>query len=405
MTLPSLRALTRKALAARAKKQQIPGWHQMTKDELVAALALRMRQPRRGGSRPERGSERGSRPTLSAAVNGRHRGRSDSERGVELPGRALGGGHLNGHRLMKSSGRAPAAADLRDLLTAEATDPYWIHVRWSLSRETLDRAEAALGIKWHQAVPILRIYDVTNDETGPSSQIRVRDVEIHGDVDHWYLPVEHAPRTYKVQIGYRAPSGLFFMMAQSNRVETPQPGSHSLQSRASGKRQQQGAVAGARAGGPAGAGAGAGADSTRSAFDLERRPSYDLRALPLAKLRNGHATANKSANHSALSDAEAVESSPAPPAPAPLPVELRLHAELIVHGMTDPHAELKLSGSPIPVSRDGTFSHRFALPDGRKVIDAVVTTRNGCHQRTIVLGIERNTKELEPQWFDEINAE
>ena len=86
------------------------------------------------------------------------------------------------------------------------------------------------------------------------------------------------------------------------------------------------------------------------------------------------------------------------------PVELRLHAELIVHGSTDPHAELKLLGDRIPISRDGTFSHRFSLPEGRQVIDAVVTTRNGCHQRTIVLGIERNTKELEPQWFDEINA-
>jgi hypothetical protein len=42
------------------------------------------------------------------------------------------------------------------------------------------------------------------------------------------------------------------------------------------------------------------------------------------------------------------------------------------------------------------------LPEGRQVIDAVATTRNGCHQRTIVLGIERNTKELEPQWFDQI---
>lgn len=88
--------------------------------------------------------------------------------------------------------------------------------------------------------------------------------------------------------------------------------------------------------------------------------------------------------------------------PAPVPVELRLHTELILHGSTDPHAELKLLGVQVPVSRDGTFSHRLALPDGRQVIDAVVTTRDGCHQRTVVVGIERNTKELEPLWFDDI---
>jgi hypothetical protein len=122
-------------------------------------------------------------------------------------------------------------------------------------------------------------------------------------------------------------------------------------------------------------------------------PSYDLRALPTAKLGNGHGSTTKPAPAGENDEIE-----------LPPPVELRLHAELIVHGSTDPHAELKLLGDRIPVSRDGTFSHRFSLPDGRQVIDAVVTTRNGCHQRTIVMGIERNTKELEPQWFDEINA-
>ena len=119
-------------------------------------------------------------------------------------------------------------------------------------------------------------------------------------------------------------------------------------------------------------------------------PSYDLRALPTAKAANGHGPAPTVALNGE--------------APLPAPVELRLHAELIVHGSTDPQAELKLLGDRIPISRDGTFSQRFSLSEGRQVIDAVVTTRNGCHQRTIVLGIERNTKELEPQWFDEIDA-
>jgi hypothetical protein len=36
--------MTRKALATRAKKQQIAGWNQMTKDELVTALSARLRR-------------------------------------------------------------------------------------------------------------------------------------------------------------------------------------------------------------------------------------------------------------------------------------------------------------------------------------------------------------------------
>jgi hypothetical protein len=366
MTLSSLRALSRKALSALAKKHQIAGSTDMTKDELAAALAARLRR-RPSGGRPATSRRRGSVTADADSVRERNAGVSD--RGTKVASRVLGGGHLNGRRLLKPAPVA-AAPGVCDVLIAEGRDPCWIHVRWTLSRNTLARAEAALGLHWHSALPVLRIFDVTAEE-GTSSQIRLRDVEIHGNVDHWYLPVEHAPRAYKVQIGYRAATGLFFVMAQSNRVQTPRPESHSLRSREASKPRPKRSA------------------SSGSPLDFEKFPSYDLRALPTAKLANGHSA------RAAGSEGEDG---------SPLPVELRLHAELIVHGSTDPDAELTLLGNRIPISRDGTFSHRFSLLEGRQVIDAVVTTRNGCHQRTVVLGIERNTKELEPQWFDEINA-
>ena len=270
-------------------------------------------------------------------------GRGNGSHRAKTADRALGGGHLNGRRLLKSAANATAPKSVRDALTAEAHDPFWVHVRWTLSRDMLDRAEAALGPQWHHAVPILRVFDVTNDEGATSSQVRVRDVEIHGDVDHWYLPVEHAPRTYKVQIGYRVVNGLFFVMAQSNRVQTPRPGSHSLRTRETSARQR-----------PSGDGSG-------SSLELEKMPSFDLRAFSTAKSGNGNGAAPAVCG-------------PNGEAPMPAPVELCLHAELIVHGSTDPQAELKLLGDRIPISRDGTFSHRFSLSEGRQVIDAVVTT-------------------------------
>jgi hypothetical protein len=370
MTLASLRGLTRKTLASRAKKHQLAGWHEMTKDELVAALASRLRRPVNGNA------TQGPHQSMAVAPNGRHRenGRSELRNGARAAHRPVGGNHLNGRRLLKSSADATAPGNVRDILTAEAPDPFWLHVCWTLSRDMLDRAEAALGTQWHHAVPVLRVLDVTADEGATSSQVRVRDVEIHGDVDHWYLPVQHAPRTYKVQIGYRAANGLFFVMAQSNRVQTPRPGSHSLRTRDTARQRPT-------------------RSTSESTLDFDKMPSYDLRALPTAKPANGNGTVIKAV--SANGESETI---------LPPPVELCLHAELIIHGSTDPHAELKLLGDRIPVSKDGTFSHRFSLPEGRQVIDAVVTTRNGCHQRTIVLGIERNTKELEPQWFDEING-
>jgi hypothetical protein len=381
MTATALRALTRKALAARAKKHQIAGWHEMTKDELVTALALsyrrqlgRSRGVPRNGIADSNGSRNGSAAhgVPSPALGRENLGRANLDRNGKTDRPCFHAGPLRGRRLLKASIGSAAPSAARDSLVAEGTDPCWVHVRWTLSRDTLNRAEAALGVQWHHSVPVLRVLDVTGDEAGMSPQTRVGDVEIHGDVDHWYLPVDPAPRRYRVQIGYRAPTGLFFVMAQSNRVQTPRPGAHSLQARLRKGTQRTG-------------------NSPESALDLEKRPSYDLRALPTSKLPLPRVPSNGNALEPGGSEV-----------PAGPPVELRLHAELILHGSTDPQVELKLLGERVPVSRDGTFSQRFTLPDGRQVIDAVATTRNGCHQRTIVLGIERNTKELEPQWFDQI---
>jgi uncharacterized protein len=373
MTVTSLRALTRKDLAARAKKHRIAGWHEMTKDELVAALAVSYRRQLGRGRNGLRNGNGATSRSRNGHRNGVSNGASSSSDRDAKSDRYFHGGPLRGRRLLKAS-VATAAPAAHDSLIAEGTDPCWVHVRWTLSRDTLNRAEAAMGVQWHHSVPVLRVLDVTGDDAGASTQTRVGDVEIHGDVDHWYLPVDPAPRRYRIQIGYRAPSGLFFVMAQSNRVQTPRPGSHSLQARLR--------KAGSRSNG-----------SPEVSVDLEKRPTYDLRALPTAKLPVTRIVSNGSDPDSGETEV-----------PSEPPVELRLHAELILHGSTDPHVELKLLGERIPVSRDGTFSQRFTLPEGRQVIDAVATTRNGCHQRTIVLGIERNTKELEPQWFDQIES-
>ena len=116
MTVTSLRALTRKALAARAKKHQIAGWHEMTKDELVVALAASYRRQlnrNRNGGSTLNGSRNGSRNGSSSngtsqngsAHNGTsHNGhRHDLERDAKSDRRFFHGGPLWGRRLLKSS--------------------------------------------------------------------------------------------------------------------------------------------------------------------------------------------------------------------------------------------------------------------------------------------------------------
>jgi hypothetical protein len=43
---------------------------------------------------------------------------------------------------------------------------------------------------------------------------------------------------------------------------------------------------------------------------------------------------------------------------------------------------------------------RFSLPDSRQIIPAVATSPDGNEERTIVLAVERNTKQLEPVYHE-----
>ncbi len=73
-----------------------------------------------------------------------------------------------------------------------------------------------------------------------------------------------------------------------------------------------------------------------------------------------------------------------------------IDAALIVYGSTEPDATVALQGEPVGLRSDGTFTVRFTVPDSRQIIPAVAVSADGVEERTIVLAIERYTKELEP---------
>ena len=85
--------------------------------------------------------------------------------------------------------------------------------------------------------------------------------------------------------------------------------------------------------------------------------------------------------------------------------DLRLETELIVHGTTRPGTHLTVHGSSVDPRDDGSFTVRINQPEGRQVIAFSAVSPNGGERRVVVLGIERNTKELERQYFDSGHSE
>jgi hypothetical protein len=252
-------------------------------------------------------------------------------------------------------------------------DPYWLQCYWELSQRSIQRAEAALGQDWHSAKPVLRLFDVTTHGTSSTSEAMIRDVPIHGGSNNWYVDVLNPPRSYRVDIGYVSRRGQFYALARSNVVTTPKAGVSDC------------------------------IDNNLS--DLDVHSAERIWAMSSGFEPNGHRLELKQLFEERLRrplGAPAVTGfgNGAHPETRAKKFFFKLDAELIVYGATEPTAHVNIQGEPIKVRPDGTFTMRFALPDSRQIIPATASAASGLEERTIVLAIERNTKELEPMMHD-----
>jgi hypothetical protein len=257
----------------------------------------------------------------------------------------------------------------KDRLIAMVRDPYWLHAYWELTRQGVRRAEAAMGQEWHTARPVLRLLEVSNSGTTSSAERVVRDIEIHGGVNNWYVDVQDPPRSFRLEIGYLASGGRFFSLARSNIVATPRAGvSDALDENWSDVARNFDKIY-AMSGGYSGNGASS--DLQELFEERLRRPM----GSPMTTQFGSGANSVPSRRRNFSFDVD---------------------AELIVFGSTEPDAHVTLQGDPVRLRPDGTFTVRFNLPNCRQVIPAVASSADGVEQRTIVLAVERNTKTMEP---------
>lgn len=63
-----------------------------------------------------------------------------------------------------------------------------------------------------------------------------------------------------------------------------------------------------------------------------------------------------------------------------------------MYGATEPDAKVTVQGREINLRPDGTFSLRFALPDGEQVIPVKAASSDQLEERTITPIVTRETK-------------
>jgi hypothetical protein len=263
----------------------------------------------------------------------------------------------------------------RDRVVLMVRDPYWLHVCWEFRRQSIERVRAAMSEQWHTAKPALRLLEVSSGGTTNVSERVVRQVEIHGGVNNWYLHVTEPPRSFRVDIGYVAENGRFYSLSRSNSVTTPRPGSNdTLDHNWSDIAKDYEKVYGMSGGYEEGANSG------------------DLKELFEERLGRPMGS-SLSARYGISADAGGRHSQ----------FVLNADAELIIYGQAKSDAHVTLAGQPLKLRPDGSFTVRRSLPDRRQVLPLVASSRDGLEQRTVILAIERNTKVMEPITRDSVS--
>lgn len=253
-----------------------------------------------------------------------------------------------------------------DRVTLLVRDPHWLYAYWDFSPATRERLGAG-GSK-----TVLRIKDVTNAD--PDVPRAFSDIELLPGADNWYIHVDQPERDYCADLGIVTPAGDFVLIARSQVVRPP--------------RERPSDVL---------------AEEWRGISPEFYEQMYQLSGGSLVA---PHATAPSSPElmeRAAALPAQEYVASPglfsgALFSPGVAVEErareffLEVWAELIVYGRTQPDAKVTLQGRPVLLRYDGTFTARFALPDGEQVLPVRAVSADNVDERATTLTVTKKTE-------------
>jgi hypothetical protein len=318
----------------------------------------------------------------------------------------------------EAAGELPEAYGTRQLFLT-ARDPHWLYARWDLTREQ-QKNYNSLSADRHL---VLRIF--ANDVHGePVSQIHV-----HPESNHWFAHVPQAGAKYLAEIGYYSAKGKWTGISVSGATLTPpdtMSDDHSAHfatipievpfaklielARAAVRESiplaevlQQLRLAGFKI------------SETRSdrwtpeqelalssiiSMDRVRRVWMgSLEITELIRRRLQQELSSMSASQFAIpsSPLGAISSFSSVSSPFGGREQrsgfwFNVNAELIIYGATEPDAEVTIGGRVIKLRADGSFSYRFALPDGAYDLPAVAVSADKTDGRAAELKFSRSTE-------------
>jgi uncharacterized protein len=290
-----------------------------------------------------------------------------------------------------------------------ARDPHWLYAYWDLTREQ----QAKFNAKSSDGHLILRVYP------GKLEGHPVCEVHVHPESRHWFAHVERAGDSYAAELGYYSPVGRWIRIAVSSATVTPPDtaaaggdvefatipfefpfarlmeiikaavGENLPLAQAVEELRRHGHPELPRATGtPASIWTAQQEQALARVVNIDEGRRVWMGSLEITELiRRRLAQEISSLGVSSLS-------SPFGGLARPKGFWFNVNAELIIYGATEPDARVTLGGHEIKLRSDGSFSYRFALPDGKYDLPAVAVSADGTEARAADLKFSRETEYL-----------
>lgn len=249
-----------------------------------------------------------------------------------------------------------------DRIVAMVRDPHWLFAYWEVTERKYRELERTFGPVWASCKMILRVYDKSRGEPGHFDIVLTREART------WYIGVSARGR-YQVAIGALSPDGRFELVAISNVVETP---SDRVSDRVDEKWMVPDDVFDRIF-------AASGGHDMHSA-------SGELKELLEKHLIEEMGSGSVTSFGSGALYKEAKGRS----------FRLWVATELILYGGTEPDARVTVQGKEVKLRPDGTFSLRFALPDGKIELPVTAVSGDKLEERTIETNVTKKSLKKEP---------
>lgn len=243
-------------------------------------------------------------------------------------------------------------------------DPWWVFSYWEITHQRENEVKDKIYRKGLMpAKSVLRVYDVTDVEFNGRNAHSSFNIELAGLANNWYINVGTPNRAWIIEIGIIANNGEFFVLARSNCVKTPRFGMSDVIDEEWMCQE----------------------DDYWRMFGLSGGFGLGKASLAMKEMFK------KRLLEQVSSGAVSSISSPVKRAGKKRGFWLTVDAELIVYGQTEADAKLTAQNKPIRLNKDGSFTLRFALPDGRQEIPVSATSFDGEETRTITPIVTRKT--------------